>query len=290
LKIELLLKFELRFVLLNEIKPSLFLAPHIRLYRIVEFHFGQDIPLPVKAYPPRPELCLYFYPGEPDLVKYPGDLELKASKLVSLVGQQGFVNFRHVPKDFLLFQVVFQPCAFVQLTGIPGDQLTDRHFDAEDFFGRNVSLVNEQLFYASDYPSMIQIVEKFLLEVIKKKNKKTSHSVDEISQMMVTENDDFSLEKFLKTAYLSHRHFDRKFKERVGLAPKRFLQIIRFDKAFRMKNRCPNKDWLSIALHSGYHDYQHLTKAYKEFTGYTPTQFFEIDMQAPERAFGEAEI
>jgi AraC-like DNA-binding protein len=57
-----------------------------------------------------------------------------------------------------------------------------------------------------------------------------------------------------------------------------------------MKNRSPQKDWLSIALHCGYYDYQHLVKDYKEFTGYTPAQFFAIDNQAPERMLGDVEI
>jgi AraC-like DNA-binding protein len=283
-------KSNLNAVLLNEIKPSLFLTEYIRLYRIVHFHFPSGIPLPVKAYPPRPELCLYFFPGDPDTVKYPNAEQMIISKQISLIGQQTLVNFRHVPKDFLLFQVVFQPCSFFQLTDIPADELTNLYLDAEDIFGRSIKLVNEQLFHARNYFQMIRIVEEFLTILIRNKNKKIDHPVDEISKMMIHEEEEFSLDKFLKTACLSHRQFDRKFKERIGLSPKQYLEIIRFDKAFRMKNRYPEKDWLSIALHCGYHDYQHLTKGYKEFTGYTPVQFYEIDKQAPERTFGEAEI
>jgi AraC-like DNA-binding protein len=74
------------------------------------------------------------------------------------------------------------------------------------------------------------------------------------------------------------------------MAPKQFLQMARFDRAFRMKNRFPQKDWLSVALHCGYYDYQHLVKDYKEFTGYTPPQFFAIDNAAPERSLGDVEI
>ena len=43
------------------------------------------------------------------------------------------------------------------------------------------------------------------------------------------------------------------------------------------------------AIRCGYHDYQHLVKDYKEFTGYTPPQFFAIDNGSPERVFGDAE-
>jgi len=57
-----------------------------------------------------------------------------------------------------------------------------------------------------------------------------------------------------------------------------------------MKNRFPKKDWLSIAIECGYHDYQHLAKDYKEFTGLSPAQFTELDTKGPDRIIGVAEI
>lgn len=157
------------------------------------------------------------------------------------------------------------------------------------FFGTGTRLVNEQLFHAKSYPEMIQIVEFYLGNLIKK-TKNNQHPVDIISKQMTEENECYSLDGFIKKSFLCQRQFDRKFLERVGISPKQYLQVIRFDKAFRMKNRFPQKDWLTIALHCGYYDYQHLVKDYKEFTGYTPNQFLAIDNNAPERTFGEREI
>jgi transcriptional regulator GlxA family with amidase domain len=136
---------------------------------------------------------------------------------------------------------------------------------------------------------MIQVVEKFLGKLIQKA-KGREHPIDITSRMMFGQSEQYCLDSFVKDSCLCHRQFDRMFKERVGIPPKQFLQIIRFDRAFRMKNRYPDMDWLTIAIGCGYHDYQHLVKAYKEFTGYSPKQFFEIDNQAPERAFGDAEV
>jgi AraC-like DNA-binding protein len=199
------------------------------------------------------------------------------------------VLHRYVGKDFLSFQVLFQPGAFYRITGVAMYELADVYLDAEDIFGSGVREVNEQLFTATSYVEMIQIVERFLTKLVTKTNAR-QHTLDITSRMMFLQNEQYSLDSFLKASCLCHRQFDRKFKERVGIPPKQFLQIIRFDRAFRMKNRYPNKDWLSIAIHCGSHDYQHLVKDYKEFTGYSPKQFYEIDNQAPERTFGDAEV
>ena len=98
-----------------------------------------------------------------------------------------------------------------------------------------------------------------------------------------------TVEAIAREACLSTKQLDRKFKERSGVNPKVYERIIRFDKAFRLKNSHPGYDWLRIAVACGYHDYQHLVKEYKTFTGLTPAAFHEIEDQAPEREFGLSE-
>jgi AraC-like DNA-binding protein len=276
-------------MLLNEIKPSACLTEYIRLYRIIDFQFSGAAPVPFKAYPPRPEHCLQFMVHDPETVTYPGSgLRICRQKAI-FMGPHSNVIHRYPGRRTLGLQVIFQPGAIHQITNISCHELTNLYTEADDVFGISTALVNEQLFHSKNYTEMIGVAEEFLTTLIKIKRHK-KHPVDEISKAMIYEDETFALDKFLKAACLSHRQVDRKFRERVGMAPKQFLQISRFDKAFRMKNRFPKKDWLSIALHCGYYDYQHLVKDYKEFTGYTPTQFFDIDSGAPERSLGDVEI
>jgi len=65
--------------------------------------------------------------------------------------------------------------------------------------------------------------------------------------------------------------------------------VARFDYAMRLRNARPALDWLAVALHAGYHDYQHLVRDFRQFTGQTPTGFWLRERQAPERAFGQTE-
>jgi AraC-like DNA-binding protein len=226
---------------------------------------------------------------DPETVRYPDSGLLIAPKKVIFMGPHCKVIHRYPGKRMLGFQVIFQPGAVYQITNVSAHELTNLYVDGQDVFGSVTALVNEELFHAHSYTAMISIVERFLTSMISKKNMR-KHRVDQISKAMIQEHERFDLNKFLNDACLSHRQLDRKFKEWVGIAPKTFLQMSRFDKAFRMKNRLPQKDWLSIALHSGYYDYQHLVRDYKIFTGYTPTQFFEIENGAPERSLGDVEI
>jgi transcriptional regulator GlxA family with amidase domain len=75
----------------------------------------------------------------------------------------------------------------------------------------------------------------------------------------------------------------------MGVSPRYFSKVVRFENAFRMKNKEPHLDWLSIAIKCGYYDYQHLVKDYKELTNQTPTNFHLLDNRSPERNFGESD-
>ncbi len=275
-------------MLLNEIKPSSFLTEYIRLYRIIDFCFSAGTIVPCKAYPPRPEHCLQFMCKDVEMIKHPDTCTPISARRVIFMGPHTHLIYRYPGEQTLGFQVIFQPGAIYRLTNMATHELTNQYIDAELIFGAGLRLVNEQLFHAKNYAEMIGVVERFLMAMIRK-IKTADHPVDKISKAMICEKELFSLDKFLKTAWLSHRQVDRMFTTRVGMPPKQFLQMSRFDKAFRMKNRFPEKDWLSIALHCGYYDYQHLAKDYKAFTGYTPVQFLAIDNHAPERLLGDAE-
>lgn len=276
-------------MLIDNILPSPDLTDFVKIYRIIDFYFPDGQPDFPKLYTPRPEICLQFYPKDKEQVQYPDDKTASMNKEMTISGQHTVTQGRFVGKDFLSVQVIFQPGTLFQLTGIPSNLLTNKSLNASDIFGNQAIFVNEQLFNAKNYTKMIQIVEDFLKQVIRQKNMYT-HPVRKFARLMMQDADKNSLDWYIKESCLCQRQFDRKFDELVGVNPKRFLRIIRFDKAFRMKNRFPKKDWLSIAIECGYHDYQHLVKDYKEFTELSPAQFTELDTKGPDRIIGVAEI
>jgi AraC-like DNA-binding protein len=168
---------------------------------------------------------------------------------------------------------------------LPLYELTNKYIDAEAVFPKEIRLLNEQLKNAASYTEMITSAESFLLKLVNRE-KKDSHRIDISAKRLLQNIDHVSLDWLSNEACLSPKQFERKFNERIGINPSLFERIIRFDSAFRMKNKEPDKDWLSIALHCGYYDYQHLTRDYKAFTGHTPPSFFQLEDQAPERMLG----
>jgi AraC-like DNA-binding protein len=258
------------------------------MYRFMHLAFTDRILPPAKAYPPRPEVTLSFYPRDSEKVSYE-DGRVLPSVRSALIGQQSVVSHRHVGKEFLMVQIVFQPGGLYRMTGIPTIDLNNQYFDAEAVLGNGAKALNERLSSIEDYPKMIPVVEEFLLGMVKKSAYEI-RPIDKVGIAMLQNVNHYSLDWLAKEACLSAKQFERNFNERIGINPKYFARIIRFDKAFRLKNAMPNNDWLSIALDCGYYDYQHLVRDYKEFTGMTPANFYEQDTQSPERKFGIVEV
>jgi AraC-like DNA-binding protein len=268
--------------------PTPLLAEYVRVYRLVHFNFSNAAIIPAKLYPPRPENTLSFYPRDGETIRYENQKDQIRNLKSALVGQHYEVTQRQVGAQFLVIQVVFHPGALFRLTGIPAAELLNAYVDAESIFSADLRSLNVRLSSAVQYEEMLNLIEHFLCTQVKKQHK-AFHRMDHVTAQLVTQSRFASVDALAHASCLSVKQFERKFIERVGITPKYFSRIIRFEKAYRMKNMYPLKDWLSIALECGYHDYQHLTKDYIEFTGQTPYAFHLIDLKAPERAFGESD-
>ncbi len=275
-------------MVLSEFPPSPSLTEFIRVYRVVHFVFEDITKIPYKPYPPRPEHCLSFYPRDTETVEYTSNGAKISNLKTVLIGQQSQVTNRFVGKDFLVFQVVFSPGGLYRLTGIPSWQLNDCYMDAQTVFGNNIYEVNDKLNETADFYQMVVAVESFLLKQVSR-GVKQSHQLDQISNLILKTDGTLSVEWLAKESCLSLRQYERKFIERMGVLPRHFSKMVRFENAFRMKNRNPSLDWLSIALACGYYDYQHLAKDYRQLTNHTPTNFHLLDKGSPERKFGESD-
>ena len=112
------------------------------------------------------------------------------------------------------------------------------------------------------------IVERFLLLKIKKL--KQALPFDKAMLELLRLNGNVSIEKIASLACLSLRQFERVSKERIGLPPKLFARLIRFSKAYRMRENFPLLSWTQIAYECGYFDQMHFIRDFKQFAGVAP--------------------
>ena len=76
-----------------------------------------------------------------------------------------------------------------------------------------------------------------------------------------------------KTVGLSQRRFIQVFKEEVGMTPKLFTRIQRFQQTRTLIQQNPLPDWTTLALDFGYFDQSHFIREFLEFSGLSPTDY-----------------
>lgn len=274
-------------MMLKDFLPDLPLRTFVRCYRIVHLRFDSHDPPPFKPYTPRPEQCLAFYPYDRERVDFTTTNRSITNIPVALIGQALAVTNRHIHGHFMVVQILFQPGGLYRLTGMPSHEINDHYIEADSVFSKEIHFVNEAFFHARSYLEIVQIANAFIERLIRR-GAKDEHPVDTVSQLLLS-NPSISLNDLSKKSFLSPKQFERKFRERTGVNPKLFARLVRFDRAFREKNLRPGQDWQTIAFDCNYHDYQHLVRDYRDFTGLRPTEFHQLESRAPERRFGLAE-
>lgn len=271
-------------MILKDFLPDPAFREFVQCYRIVHFEFGKASELPFKAYPPRPEECLHFFLRGQELVELNNSPKKDYQLQIVVLGQQTSVMNRYISGSLLNFTIVFQPAGLFRLTGIPSVEFTNKYLDAQYIFPKSIRFVHEQLQHAQSYSEMVLIADRFITTLVHNA-RKSAHLVDSVSRAMMNNGND-SIDWLAKESCLSAKQFKRKFNERTGVNPKTYSRIIRFTKALNIKNAYSNLDWLRIAVESGYFDYQHLVKDYKDFTGQTPSEFHLLENNSPERTLG----
>ena len=78
-------------------------------------------------------------------------------------------------------------------------------------------------------------------------------------------------------ANMSIRNFERRFSEQIGISPKLYFRLARFNNAVVTKLKYPQKNWTAIAHECGYYDQTHMIKDFTGFTNLNPSRVHQTD-------------
>lgn len=78
------------------------------------------------------------------------------------------------------------------------------------------------------------------------------------------------------TGSVSSTHLAQRFKELIGVTPKRLARTYRFAATVFAINPAGPVDWGDLACDAGYFDQVHFGHEFRAFTGLTPTRYVEV--------------
>lgn len=268
----------------QDILPSPPLTEYIQQYRLRHFVFANNIQPPPKPFPPRPEQSLTFFVRGHETALYANGVTYTKKRSI-LSGQFTRRVDRYVSyPEVLMIIVDFKPGALYRLLSIPFSAFADKDMDAESIFSPELRNVNDRLNSSGSYKEMIQIIDNYFIQLVQS-SKRPYSAMDDMLVRSIKEAVS-SIDHLAERSFLSPRQLERKFLESIGISPKTYLRICRFNNAYWMNLKNQGRSWFDIAISCGYTDYQHLVKEYKTFAGTTPTNFIKQEQGAPGRILG----
>jgi AraC-like DNA-binding protein len=158
------------------------------------------------------------------------------------------------------------------LGAAPGD-LADTHVSLEDLWGPLALELRERLCVASSARHKFQILEHALrLRLARRREPRGA-----VEQALVAlSRPGVDVGRVTAELQLSRRRLIEIFTEDVGMTPKRYLRVRRFQRALAAATAIASPHWAELAIDCGYFDQAHLCRDWLELTGVTPSEFVAL--------------
>jgi AraC-like DNA-binding protein len=163
--------------------------------------------------------------------------------------------------------VHFRPGGARAVLGLPPGELSDTHLDLETLWGARARRLRERLCSARAPVERFRILEETLLASLRATpaRQRAMHFALERLGHGGSSVGDVAAE-----LALSRRRFVELFTSDVGITPKLFGRVRRFQRALAMAELAPVPDWPQLALACGYFDQSHMIRDFVDFSGFPP--------------------
>lgn len=173
-------------------------------------------------------------------------------------------------------QVSLTPLGARAVYGVPAADLAHRLVPLDELLGAlGVELV-DRLLAATTWAARFAALDELLLRAVAR-----SAGGDRVSQVrpevaeawrrLLAARGRVQVGAVAAELGWSRRYLTERFRGEVGLSPKTFARVLRFEHAHELATAHDPLPWADVATVSGYADQAHLVRDWSEFTGRSPT-------------------
>lgn len=180
-------------------------------------------------------------------------------------------------RDESVLGVHFKPGGAFPFLNLPLGELHNTHVALEMLWGATAVSLRERLMEAKTPRVKFHILEQHLRAQL---FRAWAHHRDGRSRVVAFALQAFqqvphlqTIEQVISKIGLSQRHFIQIFRRIIGVTPKQFCRVQRFQEVLRRLWKKQQVDWVDIALSCGYYDQAHFINDFKAFSGLNPTAY-----------------
>jgi AraC-like DNA-binding protein len=171
--------------------------------------------------------------------------------------------------------VKFTALGLYRITGIDMRHISNKIIDANEVWNYEIDLLHEEVLDRRNIFESIKAIENFLIKkkVQQRSNEKTYLLHHSICRMEA--NKIYDISKIRQNVFTTKKTYERYFLNYVGVTPKQYANICRFNNAFKyMETISEPPDWHDMVVKFGYYDQSHFIREFKRYSGKTPSEFY----------------
>lgn len=184
----------------------------------------------------------------------------------------GFISISAGGQNSSMFVISFKPGCSYPFLHLPLEELTNLVVDAELVLGNEILELRNQLLEPSIPEAKFSLAEQWLTKSAR--HARLPEAVVHFGVESILNDPSLqSLDQIAQQTGYSHKQFIHLFKRYVGLTPKVFQRMIRFNTVLQQVHTRERVNWTSVALDCGYYDQAHFIKEFREFAGFNPKAY-----------------
>jgi AraC-like DNA-binding protein len=190
--------------------------------------------------------------------------------------------------DTNLIAAQFRPGGLAAFVRCGVGELAAQAVPLDLLWGRPGNDLSERIFELDDTSQKLAVYQDMLLKCFAE----VPQQARILNSLNLIENaqGNPSVEWLAEQANLSQKQFERQFERVVGMMPKHYMRLARFQKLVRWLRQADRPaNWTAIAARFAYYDHAHLAKDFRAFAGTTPSEFAATTAGVVEVAYGSAE-
>jgi AraC-like DNA-binding protein len=204
----------------------------------------------------------------------------QSGRLISEVvvgGARSSFYIREVSRPLCSVGAQLRPGAAQALFGVPADELSERHTPLDDLWGPAAASIRTHLAELRSPAQRVDVFEAMLAARLPKARGLHPAVAHALELFPATTN----VRDVVKRSGFSHRTFISLFRGSVGLTPKLYCRVLRFQRALRCVSASQPTSWIDVAMEAGYSDQAHFNRQFREFAGVTPTAYRHASPRFP---------
>jgi len=173
-----------------------------------------------------------------------------------------------------MISVEFRPAGAKAFFKIPMMELNRQTVSIDALSDPQLAELEKRLSGVSDPETCTFLIERFLYQRLYRLEAHNLKRMDAVMQSIYCGQQNIDI--LADTACLGYKQFKRIFADYVGANPKDFLRVIRFQKALHTLQIQPGINLTQLAHQCDYYDQAHFIKDFRQFSGYTPTEYMAV--------------